>query len=319
MLQSEWISNYLPAIVLFAGVLLAGWLYLRGRVGAESSPNHKAGSGQSRVATDSRIQPKPETGASQSHGGQEGSGNKAFDLMRRDFVSNASHELRTPISVIYGYLEMMMQEDIKGIGKEWKTAIRQMHEQTERIKKIIEDMLLLSRLEETDSVGNHDYSRMAPILDSAFNNAKVLGAHKNHRIEVDCDPNSALLCSKESITSLISNLVSNAIRYTPDNGSIIIRWEISDEGGALSVMDTGIGIVEKEISRITERFYRVDPARSRETGGTGLGLAIVNHIVNHHQATLHIKSELGQGSLFVVKFPPKRVRRYPSQTELLLN
>lgn len=319
MMRPEWISGYLPAIALLAGALLAGWLYLRVRTRSRQLPERSAGAGQAHVAVDSEPRPESETNPAGSDEIGEGDRNKAFELMRRDFVSNASHELRTPISVIYGYLEMMMQEDIKGIGKEWKTAIRQMHEQTERMKKIIEDILLLSYLDETGSIMHHDYTMMDPILDSTFNNAKVLGARKNHRIEVDSDPGSSLLCSKENITSLINNLVSNAVRYTPDNGRIIIRWKINDEGGALSVSDTGIGIAKQDISRLTERFYRVDPARSRATGGTGLGLAIVNHIVNHHQATLQIESELGQGSLFAVKFPPERIRKYQSKVELMLN
>lgn len=244
---------------------------------------------------------------------------KALELVRRDFVSSASHELRTPVSVLYGYLEMMMQEDTKGIGNEWKSAVKQMHEQTERIKKIIEDMLLLSRLEETDSIEEHEYIEMVPILDSAFRNARVLSGDKKHQIEIDIDPDSSLLGNKEGISSLINNLVSNAVRYTPDRGAIIIKWKTDSQGGDLSVIDTGIGIAEQDIPRVTERFYRSDPARSRETGGTGLGLAIVNHIVNHHQAMLHIESILGQGSQFTVKFPLERVRKSQTQVGLLLN
>ena len=244
---------------------------------------------------------------------------KTLESVRRDFVSNASHELKTPVSVIYGYLEMMKQEDIPGIAEDWKPAIHQMYEQTERIKKIIEDMLLLSRLEETHKIDEHDYIDITPLLNSAFENAKILGTTHNQSINLNIDPGYSLLCNHEEIESLITNLISNAIRYTPDNGSINIHWRIDTGQGILSVIDTGIGIKKEDISRVTERFYRSDPARSRETGGTGLGLAIVNHIINRHDATLVIKSELNQGSEFIVTFPTDRVRKNPDQVNLLLH
>ncbi len=244
---------------------------------------------------------------------------KALELVRRDFVANASHELRTPVSVLYGYLGMMMQEHSTGINPDWQPAIRQMHEQTERVKKIIEDMLLLSRLEESDSRDEHDYIELTPLLKSACRDAKVLGAGKNHQIRLDIDKNCSLLCNKDEIESLVSNLVSNAVRYTPDNGTITVQWKFHADIGRLCVIDTGIGIAGPDIPRVIERFYRSDLARSRETGGTGLGLAIANHIIQRHQASLEIESEPDQGSTFTVNFPAQRIRKNQGQVGLLLN
>ncbi len=244
---------------------------------------------------------------------------KALELVRRDFVSNASHELRTPVSVLYGYLEMMKLDQSSGISDEWKPAVDQMYQQTERIKQIIEDMLLLSRLEESTTTQEHSFTAIDPLLESACKNAKVLSASSHHDISLKTFGNCLLLCNIEEIQSLITNLLSNAIRYTPDHGSIRSEWNVSENGGILTVSDTGIGIDEQDIPRVTERFYRSDPARSRESGGTGLGLAIVNHIVNRHEAVLTIKSKPGEGSRFSVQFPGHRIQVSKSQTDLMLN
>lgn len=240
---------------------------------------------------------------------------KKLERMRRDFVANASHELRTPISVVYGYLDMMMEDNNEGISQEWRLAIRQMHEQTNRLKQIIDDMMTLSRLEDPEYVEEHKFVELAPLLESAGNNAVILSGDKNHRIRTEIDSECQLYCNKKEIVSLIANLVSNAVRYTPENGSITIRWLVDASGGSLSVIDTGIGIAADEIPRITERFYRTDPARSRETGGTGLGLAIVNRIVNRHQAKLTVESQPHRFSIFVVQFPLDRVREIQSTSE----
>jgi two-component system phosphate regulon sensor histidine kinase PhoR len=234
---------------------------------------------------------------------------KVLEQMRRDFVANASHELRTPISVVYGYLDMMMEDTNEGISQEWRLAIMQMHEQTNRLKQIIDDMMTLSRLEDPEYDGEHEFVELAPLLESAGNNAAILSGDKNHRIRTEIESECLLYCNRKEIESLITNLVSNAVRYTPEKGSIIIRWLVDASGGSLSVIDTGIGMAADELPRITERFYRTDSARSRETGGTGLGLAIINHIVNRHQAKLTIESQLHRFSIFTVQFPSDRIRK----------
>ncbi|MBX2869012.1 MAG: phosphate regulon sensor histidine kinase PhoR [Acidiferrobacterales bacterium] len=241
-----------------------------------------------------------------------------LEQIRRDFVANASHELRTPLSILYGYLEMMRDEPVESIGSQWKPAIEQMFTQTERIKQIIDDMMLLSRLEQVDTDLHHEFHPMAPLMHNACKDAEALSVNKGHIVECQIDENYSLLCDAEEIRSLITNLISNAVRYTPDNGTIEIRWKVDLVGGYLSVIDTGIGIEEKNIPRLTERFYRTDPARSKAAGGTGLGLAIVNHIVNRHQAKLIIRSKVESGSEFMVHFPSESIRADHEQVNLLL-
>ena len=243
---------------------------------------------------------------------------KGLEQVRRDFVANASHELRTPISIIYGYLDMLLQAEQDEIGSQWKPAISQMHIQTTRVKQIIEDMMMLSRLEDTDLGEEHQFIEIRPLLESAAKNAKILSGEKSHIIQTEIQGDYHLNGSEKELESLISNLVSNAVRYTPEKGKIRVKWQVDAENGTLSVIDTGIGIDKEDIPRITERFYRTDSARSRETGGTGLGLAIVNHIINRHQAVLEIQSELGKGSRFKVVFPANRIRKDPKLTDLML-
>lgn len=244
---------------------------------------------------------------------------RQLEQIRRDFVANASHELRTPLSIIYGYLEMMLEEPDEVISAQWKPAVHQMYGQTERIKQIIDDMMLLSRLEDVNAELDHQFLPVAPLMEAACRDAEALSVHKGHRIIQDIEQNYSLLCDGEEIRSLVMNLISNAVRYTPDNGSITIKWSVDLAGGSLSVTDTGIGIEQENIPRLTERFYRTDPARSRAAGGTGLGLAIVNHIVNRHQASLEIQSKVGQGSEFSVHFPMAMILAQHDQVNLLLN
>lgn len=243
---------------------------------------------------------------------------KALEKVRRDFVANASHELSTPVSVLYGYLEMMLQDKKNGIAEEWKRAIRQMHGQTAQIKRIVEDMMILSRLEDPEITEEHETFELGSLIESVYENARVLSGNKAHDIRTSTDRAFHLTGNRKEVESLILNLVSNAVRYTPERGRITISWKATPTGGRLSVQDTGIGIEKEEIPRLTERFYRTDTARSRATGGTGLGLAIVNHIVIRHQATLHIKSKPGKGSKFSVIFPPGRVMPSKPQTSLVL-
>ena len=244
---------------------------------------------------------------------------RQLEQVRRDFVANASHELRTPLSILYGYLEMMKDESDDSIGAQWKPAVQQMYEQTERIKQIIDDMMLLSRLEDVDADLEQQFTPMGPLMQSACQDAEALAAQKNQSVVCEIDENYSLMCNFKEIQSLVTNLISNAVRYTPESGDIRICWQVDLLGGSLSVEDTGIGIEPENIPRLTERFYRTDPARSRAAGGTGLGLAIVNHIVNRHDAHLLIESRLGEGSRFTVQFSRESVRTDHEQVKLLLN
>ncbi len=242
-----------------------------------------------------------------------------LEQIRRDFVSNASHELRTPLSILYGYLEMMQDEPNDSISPQWKPAVQQMFEQTSRIKQIIDDMMFLSRLEDVDATLEQQHVAIAPIMHNAYKDAKALSSPKNQNVICEIDENYTLFCNINEIQSLINNLISNAVRYTQEGGNILIKWEVDLSGGKLSVEDTGIGIEEENIPRLTERFYRTDSARSRAAGGTGLGLAIVNHIVNRHNAQLLINSKVGKGSIFMVRFPSESIHADHDQVKLLLN
>ncbi len=242
---------------------------------------------------------------------------KALESIRRDFIANASHELRTPVSILYGYLEMMSEKKRSGISSEWKQAIKHMHKQTVRIKQIIEDMSMLSRLENPDTPNPPETLDMVELIESVSSNAKALSGKRSHSINTKVNSRYDLLGNRSEIESLLSNLVSNAIHYTPAEGKITIKWDVKSSVGTLSIADTGIGIEKQEIPRITERFYRVDSTRSRNTGGTGLGLAIVHHIVNRNDAKLRIKSIPGKGSVFSAVFPSSRIQPNDRSTDLL--
>ncbi len=242
-----------------------------------------------------------------------------LEKVRRDFVSNASHELRTPLSILYGYLEMMRDEPDDVISSQWKAAVQQMYEQTSRIKQIIDDMMVLSRLEEVDTPLEQQFIPMGPIMYSACQDAEALASQKKQVVICKIDENYSLFCNFNEIQSLLDNLISNAVRYTDEGGQVTIQWQVTLMGGKLMVEDTGIGIQEEEIPRITERFYRIDSARSRTVGGTGLGLAIVNHIVNRHSAELSVCSKVGEGSVFTVSFPKESIRADHKQVDLLLH
>ena len=244
---------------------------------------------------------------------------RQLEQVRRDFVANASHELRTPLSILYGYLEMMKDEPDDAIGSHWKSAVQQMYEQTERIKQIIDEMMLLSRLEDVDADLEQQFTPMGPLMHRACQDAEALAAQKGQSVACEIAENYSLMCNYKEIQSLVTNLISNAVRYTPESGEIFIDWSVDLVGASLSVRDTGIGIEAESIPRLTERFYRTDPARSRAAGGTGLGLAIVNHIVNRHSARLLIESEVGEGSRFTVQFPRDVIRSDQEQVKLLLN
>lgn len=235
------------------------------------------------------------------------------DVMRRDFIANVSHELRTPLTVVGGFLETLSDMD-GAVPKSLQGYFAMMEEQTARMRRIIEDLLTLSTIESNTGSPDNSEINMASLLKSVQNDAIGLSQSLNkarHRILLEVDAELNLKGSVDELRSVFSNLVSNAIRYTPENtakghGKIVIGWQMQNKQPVFSVRDSGIGIEAQHIERLTERFYRVDKSRSRETGGTGLGLSIVKHILIRHQAKLDISSEFGVGSTFSVIFPKSR-------------
>ena len=226
-----------------------------------------------------------------------------LEQVRRDFVANVSHELRTPLTVIHGYLEMLDPEE----QPEWAPMLAEMQRQSQRMTQLVEDLLTLSRLEARDTLPE-EHIAMAPMLATLRREAEALSKGL-HRVHMHDHTNIDLWGSNQELHSAFSNLVSNAVRYTPAGGEIDIDFTMAANGGAvLSVRDSGYGIPEAHLPRITERFYRVSTSRSRESGGTGLGLAIAKHILNLHGARLDVASQVGQGSTFSCHFEPARVQ-----------
>lgn len=230
--------------------------------------------------------------------------------MRRDFVANVSHELRTPLTVIGGFLETLAQDDASD-PETSKWALGLMTDQTQRMQHLVEDLLTLSRLEDSENQVREQTVDIPKMLRELCREAESLSAGR-HRIRLDLGTRTKLLGNTSDLHSAFSNLISNAIRYTADGGRITLSWKILDTHGVFSVQDSGIGIEPEHIPRLTERFYRVDRGRSRETGGTGLGLAIVKHVLTGHQARLEITSELGKGSCFSAWFPAVRLIPNPA-------
>lgn len=222
-----------------------------------------------------------------------------IDMMRRDFIANASHELRTPLTVINGFLEInAMQPDLDASTR--AAHIQLMVEQGERMQRLVEDMLTLSRLESTELHMRSERIDMYFMLQHIMEEAKALSKNR-HEFVLDFEGPNIKGCA-DDIRSAISNLVTNAVRYTPENGKINLIWKVNAIGPILTVQDNGIGISPEHIARLTERFYRVDKSRSRETQGTGLGLAIVKHVLIRHNAQLEIESTPNVGSQFIIQF-----------------
>jgi len=228
---------------------------------------------------------------------------KRLEQMRRDFVANVSHELRTPLTVISGYLETMADDAAGGTAEPWGRFIGLMQEQSGRMLRIVEDLLLLARLEADRGEPARDPVSVPSLLAGLREEATAVARSRGHSIELDAEPGLWVTGNEQQLRSAFSNLIYNAIRYTPEPGVINIRWTAHQGGARLDVSDTGIGIAAQHIPRLTERFYRVDVGRSREAGGTGLGLAIVKHVLNRHQAQLEIESKPGSGSTFSCLFP----------------
>ena len=231
-----------------------------------------------------------------------------LEQVRSDFVANVSHELRTPLTVLRGYLEALIhheQPDKETLNK----IYTQMYQQSLRMADIIEDLLLLAHLEGEDHPAEEKNTILVKdILQALCLDAKNISGDKQHKISLQADDKLFLSGSENELRSLFSNIIVNAVKYTPAHGSISIDWYRGKDNCAyFSVTDTGIGIAKDDIPRITERFYRVDKARSRERGGTGLGLAIVKHVLLRHNAKLQIESKLGEGSKFTCIFPANRI------------
>jgi two-component system phosphate regulon sensor histidine kinase PhoR len=227
------------------------------------------------------------------------------DAMRRDFVANVSHEMRTPITVLMGFLETVQSLELeKGQRDQY---FEMMMSQAQRMKSLVEDLLTLANLEANSLPAATNKVNIEASMALLKNDAEAL-SHGHHSFTFEALSKQDILGEEREILSAFSNLVSNAIRYTPDAGDIHVRWSVNAEGqGEFSVTDTGPGIASEHLSRLTERFYRVDRSRSRDTGGTGLGLAIVKHIASRHQAQLAIESTPGKGSTFKLCFPKERL------------
>ncbi len=227
------------------------------------------------------------------------------EAMRRDFVANVSHEMRTPLTVMMGFLETVQTLDLPAEQK--AQYLEMMMDQGKRMKNLVEDLLTLANLEANTQPAPLNSVSMSYLMSLIKNDAYALSQGK-HALNFNLNTPCNLLGEEREVLSAFSNLVSNAIRYTPEVGSVTVSWGINAAGeGEFSVTDTGPGISSEHIPRLTERFYRVDRSRSRETGGTGLGLAIVKHVASRHQAQLVIESTLGKGSTFTLRFPPERI------------
>lgn len=235
-----------------------------------------------------------------------------LEEMRKDFVANISHELRTPLTVLSGYLETLLTQDTD-INPRWLRALQQMDTQAARMTNLVNDLLMLSRLENDSVRREHKPVNVPALLAQIKNEAVAYGLDKHQSITLECDENLRLTGLEEELHSAFSNLATNAVKYTPEHGHIHLRWWSESVDGKtcafFSVKDDGIGIDEKHIPRLTERFYRADAARTSTTGGTGLGLAIVKHVLMQHNAHLDIESGLGKGSRFTAVFPQALILR----------
>ncbi len=223
--------------------------------------------------------------------------------MRRDFVANASHELRSPLTVISGYLDTLTQEE--DVPVPWKQPLEQMKAQADRMGRIVAELLELSRLEGAGRASLEDIVDVAGLVNlcrKAFQGEKDIAP-----IEIHCESQAQLRGNASEIESVISNLLSNALRHTPPDGVVTVSWRSGPDGADLVVSDTGEGIAAEHLPRLTERFFRIDRGRARTDGGVGLGLAIVKHILSRHEAELHVSSEIGVGSEFRCHFPLQRV------------
>lgn len=230
-----------------------------------------------------------------------------LEKVRKDFIANASHELRSPLTVIKGYLETI-SEPLARNNPRYAKPLQDMTQQAERMKTIVDDLLYLSKLENTENGEDFEYVNMNALMATLQKETQSMCDKKGHELVVSVESERQIRGNAKELHSAFSNLIFNAVRYTPDGGTIEIKWADKNKGAAFSVRDTGIGIEEKHIPRLTERFYRVDKGRAREVGGTGLGLAIVKHVLERHNGRLEVSSEPNQGSKFSCVFGKKVLR-----------
>ena len=229
-----------------------------------------------------------------------------LESMRKDFVGNLSHELRTPITVIQGYSEALL-DNLDDVDAKWKKPLKQMHQSAIRMKNLIKDLLLLSSLETETPTGQRDDVHLHALLHEITGDTQQVFTKKNHNYSIDCERNIYITGDRSELYSAFSNLLSNAAKYTPKGGKIDIRTASSQAFFDIEIIDDGIGIDIQHIPRLTERFYRVSESRTTDTGGTGLGLAIVKHVLARHNGELQIHSHIGLGSRFVCRLPKSRV------------
>jgi two-component system phosphate regulon sensor histidine kinase PhoR len=235
-----------------------------------------------------------------------------LESMRKDFVANASHELRSPLTVISGYLDSLADEP--ALDPAWRQPVQEMRRQSGRMRNIVQDLLELSRLEAQGGDAEMAPVEVGGMLALIRKDALARPEHPG-QVELHLDSDDLLLGSESELHSIFSNLVSNAVKYTPASGRVHIRWWTDEKGGHLEVRDTGIGIPAEHLPRLTERFYRVDAGRSRKLGGSGLGLAIVKHALQRHEGHLEVQSVEGQGSIFSCHFPRARVAPRAPQSD----
>ncbi|MDL5029724.1 phosphate regulon sensor histidine kinase PhoR [Vibrio sp. TMPB1044] len=227
---------------------------------------------------------------------------KQLEGMRRNFFANVSHELRTPMTVLQGYLEMTEDPDMI-VGPMWPKAHGVMTEQLNRMNSLVNQLLTLSKIEAAPMHELDEVVNVPAMLEVLEKEAASLSGEREHKLEFDIDKSLRVLADEDQLRSAISNLVYNAVKYTPPGATVKVRWYQTSQGACLDVSDTGDGIEPQHLHRLTERFYRVDKARSRDTGGSGLGLAIVKHALSHHDSHLEIQSEVGVGSRFYFTLP----------------
>jgi two-component system phosphate regulon sensor histidine kinase PhoR len=226
-----------------------------------------------------------------------------LERTRRDFVANASHELRSPLTVISGYLDTLSEDD--ELPDSWSAPVEEMLRQADRMTQILRDLLELTRLESAEEPAKHDFVDVSSMLTLMIKDVEA--RESRPKLELDLRSDAALLGNESELHSIFFNLINNAVRFTPPTGTVSVSWRTEGEEAVFTVTDTGIGIARDQIPRITERFYRVDPGRSRASGGTGLGLAIVKHALQRHDARLTIASVEGEGSTFTCRFESERV------------
>ena len=231
---------------------------------------------------------------------------RRLEAIRQDFVANVSHELRTPLTVIVGYLETMAMEDLD--AETLRGILQKLEPSTQRMRALVDDLLLLTRLESSSAPEPRELDTLdiGAIVRGCIAEARML-SHDKHKFDADIETDVPLLGVESEVYSACLNMITNAVRYSPDGGAVAISWRRTPQGACFSVTDQGVGIPSEDLQRITERFYRVDFAKSRVRGGTGLGLAIVKHVLKRHHAALRVESTLGAGTTFYCDFPASQL------------